>query len=52
VLDVLVDPHAIAVPSHIPAETAKGFTLSAAKQVLSGRLDDVIETATHNVGLL
>jgi pyruvate dehydrogenase (quinone) len=52
VLDVVVDPHAIAVPSHIPAETAKGFTLSAAKQVLSGRLDDVIATATHNIGLL
>jgi pyruvate dehydrogenase (quinone) len=52
VLDVLVDPHAIAVPSHIPAATLKGFTLSVTKEVLSGRLDDVIETATHNVGLL
>jgi pyruvate dehydrogenase (quinone) len=52
VLDVVVDPHAIAVPAHIPASALKGFTLSAAKEVLSGRLDDVIETVTHNVGLL
>jgi pyruvate dehydrogenase (quinone) len=52
VLDVVVDPHAIAVPSHIPVSTAKGFTLSAAKEILHGRLDDVIETATHNVRLL
>ena len=52
VVDVVVDPHAIAVPAHIPAATVKGFTLSVAKQVLSGRLDDVIETVTHNVGLL
>jgi pyruvate dehydrogenase (quinone) len=52
VLDVVVDPHSIAVPSHIPAETAKGFTISVAKQVLAGRLDDVIETVTHNIGLL
>jgi pyruvate dehydrogenase (quinone) len=52
VLDVVVDPHAIAIPSHIPASTVKGFTISVAKEVLSGRLDDVIETATHNIGLL
>jgi pyruvate dehydrogenase (quinone) len=52
VLDVVVDPHAIAIPSHIPASTVKGFTLSVAKEVLSGRLDDVIETATHNIGIL
>ncbi len=52
VLDVVVDPHAIAVPSHIPFSAARGFTLSMAKEILHGRLDDVIETVTHNVGLL
>jgi pyruvate dehydrogenase (quinone) len=52
VLDVVVDPHAIAVPAHIPVSTAKGFTLSVTKEALTGRLDDVIETATHNIGLL
>jgi pyruvate dehydrogenase (quinone) len=40
------------VPAHVPAETAKGFTLSVARQVISGRRDDVIETARHNSGLV
>jgi pyruvate dehydrogenase (quinone) len=52
VVDVVVDPFSIALPAHIPASTAKGYTLSLAKQVLTGRLDDVIETAHHNLGLL
>lgn len=52
IVDVLTDPYALAVPAHVPAATAKGFTLSVAKQVFSGRLDDVIETAEHNVRLV
>ena len=51
VVDVLVDPYALAVPAHVPARTAAGFTLSAARQVLTGRLD-VIETAAHNIRLI
>jgi pyruvate dehydrogenase (quinone) len=52
VVDVVVDRYALALPSHVPAATAKGFTLSIAKQVLNGKLDDVIETVEHNVRLL
>jgi pyruvate dehydrogenase (quinone) len=52
VLDVVVDRYALALPSHVPVKTAEGFTLSLAKQVLTGKLDDVIETAEHNVRLL
>ncbi|MGW1528017.1 thiamine pyrophosphate-dependent enzyme [Streptomyces sp. NPDC002159] len=52
VVDVLVDPYALAVPAHVPAKTAVGFTLSAARQVLAGRLDGVIDTATHNARLI
>lgn len=52
VLDVLVDKYALALPGHVPAETAEGFTLSMAKQTLHGDLDDVIATATHNIRLL
>ncbi|WP_042424448.1 thiamine pyrophosphate-dependent enzyme [Streptacidiphilus anmyonensis] len=52
VVDVLVDPYALAVPAHVPAGPAAGFTLSAARQVLAGSLDDVIETATHNARLI
>ena len=52
VLDVVVDRYALALPSHVPAATAKGFTLSTAKQVLSGKMDEVIETIEHNIRLL
>jgi pyruvate dehydrogenase (quinone) len=52
VVDMVVDPYALSLPSHTPAATVKGFTLSLAKQVMSGKMDDVIETAEHNVRLL
>jgi pyruvate dehydrogenase (quinone) len=52
VVDVLVDHYALSLPSHVPAATAKGFTLSMAKQVLSGKMDDVIESIEHNVRLV
>ena len=52
VVDVVVDRYALALRSHVPAATAKGFTLSIAKQVLSGQMDEVIETIEHNVRLL
>ncbi len=52
VVDVVVDRYALALPSHVPAATAKGFTLSIAKQVLTGKMDEVIETVEHNVRLL
>jgi pyruvate dehydrogenase (quinone) len=52
VVDVLVDPYALTVPAHVPAATAKGFTLSVRRQVFAGRLDDVIETGTHNIRLV
>ena len=51
VVDVVVDRYALALPSHVPVDTAKGFTLSIAKQVLSGKMDEVIETIEHNVRL-
>lgn len=52
VVDVLVDPYALSIPGHVPARTAEGFTLSVAKQVLAGHLDEVVETAAHNVRLI
>jgi len=52
VVDVVVDPFALAVPSHTPFHAAKGFTLSVAKQVLSGRMDSVIKTLVRNVDLI
>jgi hypothetical protein len=50
--DAVVDPLALAMPSHSPFHTVKGFTLSFAKQVLSGRLDTVIKEIERNVGIV
>jgi pyruvate dehydrogenase (quinone) len=52
VVDAVVDPLALAVPSHVPFHTMKGYTLSVAKQVLSGRMDSIIKTVERNVGLI
>jgi pyruvate dehydrogenase (quinone) len=52
VVDAVVDPFALAMPSHSPFHTVKGFTLSFAKQVLSGRLDTVIKEMERNVGIV
>jgi pyruvate dehydrogenase (quinone) len=49
VVDAVVDPLALSLPSHVPLHTAAGFTLSLAKQVLTGRLDIVIKTIERNV---
>jgi pyruvate dehydrogenase (quinone) len=51
-VDAVVDPFALALPSHVPFHTAKGYTLSMAKQVLSDRMDAVIKTIEHNVRLV
>jgi pyruvate dehydrogenase (quinone) len=52
VVDAVVDPFALAMPSHSPFHTVRGFTLSFAKQVLSGRLDTVIKEMGRNVGIV
>jgi pyruvate dehydrogenase (quinone) len=52
VVDVVVDPYALSLPSHIPFHTVTGFTLSVAKQVLTGKMDSVIKTIERNVGLV
>jgi len=52
VVDAVVDPLALSLPSHVPYHTAKGFTLSLAKQVVSGRMDTVIKTLERNVRLV
>jgi pyruvate dehydrogenase (quinone) len=52
VVDAVVDPLALSMPSHAPFHTVKGYTLSLTRQVLAGRLDNVIETIEHNVRLV
>ena len=50
--DVRRHPYALSLPSHVPFHTATGFTLSFAKQVLSGKMDTVIKTIERNVRLV
>jgi len=52
VVDAVVDPFALSLPSHVPFHTAAGYTLSLAKQVLAGRMDSVIKTIERNVRLV
>jgi pyruvate dehydrogenase (quinone) len=51
-VDAVIDPFALSLPSHVPFHTAKGFTLSLAKQVLNGKMDAVIKTIERNTGLV
>jgi pyruvate dehydrogenase (quinone) len=48
VVDVVVDRFALSLPSHAPLHTAEGFTVSLAKQALSGKLNAVIKTVAGN----
>jgi pyruvate dehydrogenase (quinone) len=52
VVDAVLDRFTLSLPSHVPFHTFKGYTLSLAKQVLSGRMDSVIKTIKHNVRLV
>jgi len=52
VVDAVVEPFALSLPSHVPFHAAKGFTLSLAKQALSGQMDTVIQTIKRNVRLV
>jgi pyruvate dehydrogenase (quinone) len=51
-LDAVVDPHALALPPHTAFGQAENFSLSLAKQVIQGSLDDVIATAANNALLI
>ncbi len=51
VVDAVVDPFALSIPSHIPFHVAKGFTLSTWKQIASGHPELVVAEVKHNLGL-
>jgi pyruvate dehydrogenase (quinone) len=52
VVDAVVDRFALSLPSHVPVHTFTGYTLSMAKQALSGHMDTVIKTIERNVRLV
>jgi hypothetical protein len=51
-LDVVVDPTALSMPSHLPASTAEGFTLSTVKRVFHGELPELVHEAADNARIL
>jgi pyruvate dehydrogenase (quinone) len=52
VVDAVVDPYALSRPSHSPFHVVRGFTLSLAKQALTGKMDSVIKTIERNTKLV
>jgi pyruvate dehydrogenase (quinone) len=52
VVDVLVDPNALSLPPHITFGQAEGFALAMAREALSHRVGEVVDTAIGNVRLV
>lgn len=52
VVDAVVDPYALSMPAHVPLHVARGFTLSAWKQIASGHPGVVLEEIKHNLNLV
>jgi pyruvate dehydrogenase (quinone) len=52
VVDAVVDAFALSLPAHVPFHVAKNYTMSLAKQVLSGKMDSVIKTIERNIRLV
>jgi pyruvate dehydrogenase (quinone) len=48
-IDVVTDPNALSLPSHITADQVQGFGATMMKLVLSGHIDEVLETAEGNM---
>jgi thiamine pyrophosphate-dependent acetolactate synthase large subunit-like protein len=51
-LNGLMDARKERAPVIAIAGDAKGYTLSMARQILSGKMDEVIRTIEHNVRLV
>jgi len=48
-IDVVTDPNALSLPPHIDPEMVVGFGLTMGKLVLSGRIDEVVDTIEANI---
>jgi len=49
IIDVLTDPNAVSLPSHITPEEVVGFGITMGKLVLSGHIDEVVDTIEGNI---
>jgi pyruvate dehydrogenase (quinone) len=48
-IDVVTDPNVVSLPSHIAPEMVLGFGLAMGKLVLSGHIDEVVDTIETNI---
>ena len=48
-IDVVTDPNALSMPSHISADQVEGFGIAMMKLVLSGHIDEVVDTVEANI---
>ena len=48
-IDAVTDGNALSLPSHITPEQVEGFGLTMGKLVLSGRIDEVVDTIETNI---
>ena len=48
-IDVVTDPNAVSLPSHITADQVVGFGLTMGKLVLSGHIDEVVDSIEANI---
>ena len=48
-IDLVIDPNALSLPSHLTEEQVKGFALAATKVVLGGGVGRMLELARTNI---
>jgi pyruvate dehydrogenase (quinone) len=48
-IDVVTDPNALSLPSHVEPAMVVGFGLTMGKLVLSGHIDEVVDTIEGNI---
>ena len=48
-IDLVTDPNAVSLPSHITAEQVVGFGLTMGKLILAGHIDEVVDTIETNI---
>jgi len=48
-IDAVTDPNALSLPPHITAEQVEGFGIATMKLVLSGHMEEVLETVEANI---
>lgn len=48
-IDVVTDANALSMPSHISADQVQGFGVAMMKLVLSGHIDEVVDTVEANI---